>query len=173
MQGNFDDDWALFGNVVNCVDLDLKRHKARGYLSPPSRSMTKLFNFSALESWNGPCERLHGGDKQFRAGFRENQRRSLNEQNSWDESFFRCLHLCFVQRSTKEKTGALSRLQPGEKPEWLKRLDRLGIGWLFSGVIQNGRSPWKDSKYRRGDVQSVDVTIFFPGSQNADSSFRE
>ena len=148
--------------MVNCVELDVKRQKAKGYLSPPSRSMTKLFNFSALESWNGPCERLHGGQKCFRSGFDETQRFSLHEQYSWNESVFRCLHVCFIQRSSKEVRGQMSRLQPGEKPEWLKRLDRLGIGWLFSGVIGNVRSPWKDSKYRRGEVRSFDVKMFFP-----------
>ena len=135
--------------------------------------MTKLFNFSALEAWHGPCERLHGGEKKFRVGFRENQRLFLNQRHSWNESSFRCLHLCFVQRSTKEKRGQMSRLQPGEKPGWLKHLDRLGLGWLFAGVIQNGRSPWKDSKYRRGEVQSVDVTSFFPESRSTGCSFRE
>ena len=162
LAGDFDDHWALFGNVVNCVELDCQRQKAKGYPSPPSRSMTKLFNFSALEAWHGPCERLHGGEKKFRVGFCENQRLSLNQRHSWNESSFRCLHLCFVQRSTKEQRGTMSRLQPGEKPVWLKHLDRLGVGWLFSGVIQNVRSPWKDSKYRRGQMQSVDATIFFP-----------
>ena len=168
LAGHFDDQWALFGNVVNCVELDSKREKAIGYLSPPSRSMTKLFNFSALESWHGPCERLHGGEKQFRVGFGESQRFPVNEHNMWHESPFRCLHLCFVQRSTKETKGAMSRLQPGEKPQWLKHLDRLGIGGLFSGVIQNARSPWKDSKYRRGQMQTVDARIFFPKEQGAD-----
>ena len=173
LAGHFDDEWALFGNVVNCVELDVKRQKAKGYLSPPSRSMTKLFNFSVLESWNGPCERLHGGKKVFRSGFDETQRLSLHEQYSWNESAFRCLHVCFIQRSSKEARGEMSRLQPGEKPEWLKRLDRVGIGWLFSGVIGNVRSPWKDSKYRRGEVQSVDVTMFFPGGRSTSSSFLE
>ena len=104
LEGHFDDQWALFGNVVNCVELDSKRKKAIGYLSPPSRSMTKLFNFSALESWHGPCERLHGGEKQFRVGFGESQRFSVNEHNMWHESPFRCLHLLFkVTRSLLKK----------------------------------------------------------------------
>ncbi len=167
LAGDFDDQWVLFGNVVNCVELDPKREKATGYLSPPSRSMTKLFNFSALKSWNGRCERLHGGEKIFRLGFGENQRFSLNEHTVWNESSFRCLHLCFVQRSTRETKGVMSRLQPGEKPQWLKHLDRLGLGGLFSGVIQNVRSPWKDSKYRRGKMQTVDARIFFPAEQSA------
>jgi len=166
LAGDFDNHWALFGNVINCVEVDFKRRVAKGYLSPPSRSMTKLFNFSALESWHGPCERLHGGDKRFRAGFCESQRLAINEQNAWDESSFRCLHLCFMQRSTKEKNSAMSRLQPGERPEWLKRLDRLGIGWLCSGAIQNIRSPWKDSKYRRGQMHNVDAGVFFPVDQS-------
>ena len=173
LSGYFDNHWILFGNVVNCVELDVKRQKAKGYLSPPSRSMTKLFNFSALESWNGPCERLHGGQKCFRSGFDETQRLSLHEQYSWSESAFRCLHVCFIQRSSKEVRGEMSRLQPGEKPEWLKQLDRVGIGWLFSGVIENVRSPWKDSKYRRGEVQSVDVRMFFPEGRSTSCSFLE
>ena len=92
---------------------------------------------------------------------------------SWNESAFRCLHVCFIQRSSKEARGEMSRLQPGEKPEWLKRLDRVGIGWLFSGVIGNVRSPWKDSKYRRGELQSVDVEMFFPEGRSASCSFLE
>ena len=164
LAGYFDDHWALFGNVVNCVELDVKRKKATGYLSPPSRSMTKLFNFSALESWNGPCERLHGGQICFRPGFDETQRLSLHEQYSWNESSFRCLHVCFIQRSSKEVRGEMSRLQPGEKPEWLKRLDRLGVGGRFAGVIRNSRSEWKDNKYQRGEVRTIDVKSFFADS---------
>ena len=162
LAGEFDNHWALFGNVVNCVELDLKQKIATGYLSPPSRSMTKLFNFSALESWDGKCERFHGGEKKFRAGFCETKRFSLHQQNSWDEAYFRCLHLCFIRRSSKEKKGERSRLQPGEKPAWLKLVDRIGLGMFFSGVIQNSRSSWKDSKYRRGELRSVDATVFFP-----------
>ena len=59
----YDNHGVLFDKVIHCVYLDLKRHKVRGYLSPPSRSMTKLFNFSALESWDGLCKSLHGGQK--------------------------------------------------------------------------------------------------------------
>jgi glycosyltransferase involved in cell wall biosynthesis len=160
--GKFDGHWAIFGNVVNCVELKLSEKKATGYLSPPSRSMTKLFNFGALVSWEGRYERFHGGNKQFRTGFDESQRYSLHEHTSWDASFFRCLHLCFVRRSSGELSGKLSRLQPDEKPNWLKRMDRLGIGWLFARIIQEKRSPWKDERYRRGALVTVDAAPFFP-----------
>ena len=161
LAGKFDRSWTIFGNVVNCVELNLNEGIAKGYPSPPSRSMTKLFNFHALKSWDGPCERFHGGEKIFQAGFSENQRLSLHEKFPWEQSDFRCLHLCFVRRSTLEHNGSLSRLQPGEKPGWLKWLDLFGVGRYFAGKIQTEESVWKASKYRRGEMTSVDVSAFF------------
>ena len=162
LEGHFDKHWAIFGNVINCAELDLNKSLAKGYPSPPSRSMTKLMNFSALVSWHGSCERFHGGEKRFHPGFDETQRLSLHEKFCWNASPFRCLHLCFIKRSTNEKNGPMSRLQPGEKPKWLRCLDRLGVGWLCDGAIHTGRSAWKDEKYRKGEVQTVDTAPFFP-----------
>ena len=68
--GAFNDWWVVFGNVLNCIELNMELRYARGYLAPPCRSMTKLYNFNAIESWNGPCpERLHGGKVVFKKGF--------------------------------------------------------------------------------------------------------
>ena len=159
--GEFSDYWAILGNVVHCIELKHPEGVAIGYPSPPSRSMTKLFNFSILKSWDSRCERLHGEEKEFRPGYSENQRLSFHEQVSWNESMFRCLHLCFIRRSSIESIGKLSRLQPDEKPEWMKRLDRLGVGWMLSKAIQSRRSLWKDDKYRRGKLVEVDATPFF------------
>ena len=53
----------ILGNVLNCITFNPAIGQAGGYLAPPCRSMTKLYNFNAIESWAGPCpERLHGGD---------------------------------------------------------------------------------------------------------------
>jgi hypothetical protein len=161
LAGKFDRSWTIFGNVVNCVELDLNEGIAKGYPSPPSRSMTKLFNFRALESWDGPCERFHGGKKVFHSGYSESQRLSLHEKISWEQSDLRCLHLCFVRRSSMEKHGPRSRLQPGEKPGWLKWLDLFGMGRYFASKIQTEGSEWKADKYRRGEIASVDTSAFF------------
>ena len=46
--------------------------------------MTKLYNFNAIESWDGYTpERLHGGNVRFRAGFARGDRRVLHEEVSW------------------------------------------------------------------------------------------
>ncbi|MGH8047253.1 MAG: glycosyltransferase family 2 protein, partial [Chthoniobacterales bacterium] len=102
--GEFDRWWVLFGNVLNVKRLDEKT--ADGHLAPPCRSMTKLYNFAAIEEWSGRIvERLHGGRPRFRAGFHEELRLNLHEQSSWDASDFRCLHLCFLPRSSRESAG--------------------------------------------------------------------
>ena len=43
--------------------------------------MTKLYNFNAIESWDGYTpERLHGGNVRFRAGFARGDHRMLQEE---------------------------------------------------------------------------------------------
>ena len=162
LNGTYNRHWTIFGNAVHCVAVELDKGMAVGYQTPPCRSMTKLFNFSALESWHGTFERFHGDNKIFRSGFDEGQRLSLYEKYAWEMAWFRCLHLCFVRRSTGEKKGSMSRLQPDEKPEWLKLMDKAGFGWLFAKVIQQRSSPWKDERYRRGKLVTVDTASFFP-----------
>ena len=161
LAGEFDNYWAIFGNVVNCTNIDWKNNKAEGYPSPPSRSMTKLYNFSALEMWESNCQRLHGGNKIFRQDYNEILRYSLNSEISWKKSPFRCLHLCFVQRSSIEKNSNYNRLNINERPRWLIQLDKMGFGWFIDAVIQYFPSQWKNNKYRSGDIVKVDISPFF------------
>src|SRR6185437_2451306 len=70
--GAYDHAFKVASNVVNCTELDREARTATGYPSPPSRSITKLYNFAALESWRGDgAERLHGGTPVFRPGHDE------------------------------------------------------------------------------------------------------
>jgi hypothetical protein len=65
--GEYDHAFKIASNVLNCVDLDRTQGTATGYMSPPSRSITKLYNFGAIDSWAGDgAERLHGGEIDFR-----------------------------------------------------------------------------------------------------------
>ena len=100
-QGEFDRYWMILGNVLHCDQIDLSSGQACGYLAPPSRSMTKFYNFNAIKSWNGYTpERLHGGKIRFKSGFNESHRFYLHDQEDWDIACFRCLHLCFIKRSS-------------------------------------------------------------------------
>ena len=103
LAGAYDGVFKVAANVVNCVELSRAPATATGYPSPPSRSITKLYNFAAIESWAGDgSERLHGGTISFRPGFDEGSVDNIGERLSWDETPLRCLHLCFVRRSTAD-----------------------------------------------------------------------
>jgi hypothetical protein len=157
--------FKVASNVVNCVQVDRDAGTATGYLSPPSRSITKLYNFAAIESWAGDgSERLHGGTIVFREGFDEGDVDNIGERSSWEETPLRCLHQCFVRRSTKDPEG------PGREPAGRPILmesamhDRTWRG-AFKRRVQGRRkvdvSAWKREKYMRGNLVTVDASPFF------------
>lgn len=164
LAGRHDDSFIVFGNVLNCTALDVARGQARGYLAPPCRSMTKLYNFRLLRSWEGPCvERMMGGTPVFQPGHDAGQRRNLHEQVSWEAAAYRCLHLCFLRRSSRDA-------RDGTRPNPVELnarglLGRIGLGWLRR---RDPAAPedYKRDKYMRGPLVTVDVAPFFPAPGN-------
>ncbi|MCG6871820.1 MAG: glycosyltransferase [Gammaproteobacteria bacterium] len=158
--GAYADAWQVFGNVLNCTHLETHQHRARGHLAPPCRSMTKLFNFAAIDRWEGTCpERLHGGTPVFRAGFGADARRDLYRERRWEESEYRCLHTCFLRRSSLDEKGR------GERTNIMER--RAEGPWRYLGLgawrrRRLGLASYKRDKYRRGPEVSHDVSAFFP-----------
>ncbi len=153
--------FSLKSNVLNVTRLDDARSKASGYLSPPSRSITKLFNFAAIDSWTH-CYRqyMHDGEIVFRRGFDRESIGVLSDRCPWEESPLRCLHVCFLRRSSLDPPDAAGhgRLSPIELGG--KRRSRLStlVGRLRA---EPPPSPWKDEKYRQGELVTKDATPFF------------
>lgn len=156
----FSDSWMLLGNVLHVTALSPDRATAAGHLAPPCRSMTKLYNFAAIASWEGNCpERLHGGEPVFRGGYSAAARRNFHEETDWDDADFRCLHLCFLPRSPQDAPGAVRRnimetYGSGRREAWMSAWKR-----FFQG---GGDSKWKNERYRRGPGVTVDARSFFP-----------
>lgn len=162
-QGEFDDTWMLLGNVMNCLELDQHAGQAKGYLSPPCRSMTKLYNFSLISDWSGDCpERLHGGRIVFKDPASAAKRFELNTVFSWEDSIFRCLHLCFLQRSSNDKLGSVS-------PVLRKNISDRNSEGIFKRILTAGASligrrydsSWKNEKYMRGELVQKNIASFF------------
>jgi glycosyltransferase involved in cell wall biosynthesis len=157
--GEFDKDWVVFGNVFNLITLEHDKSRASGHLAPPCRSMTKLYNFSAIDAWRGPCqERLHGGRISFLPGFGEHQRRDLYKDTEWTDTDFRCLHMCFFHRSSKEFEGASPRRNIMDRRAWslrkvIKETWRIARGLPLSN--------WKLERYARGPLVTHQVNNFF------------
>jgi hypothetical protein len=158
--GAFANVFKIASNVVNCVELDRARHTATGYPSPPSRSITKLYNFAAIDSWQGDgSERLHGGTIEFRAGYGEDSVDNIGERLDWDESPLRCLHLCFVPRSSADEDDPVAR--PILMESGLH--DRTLLGGLKRRLLRRqgpAVSAWKQEKYMRGGLVTVDAAPF-------------
>lgn len=160
--GQFDQDWNIFCNTLNCVAVDYENQTAQGYLAPPSRAGARLFNFAILNSWTGCPERVHGGELVFKPGYNWKLRRALHEEFTWETAYFRCVHLAFVRRSSVQKhQPGRGRLNPGEIAErhssrnwrhWPGYLKLLIKHWL--GL------DWKNQKYRRGKLVEKEISAF-------------
>jgi glycosyltransferase involved in cell wall biosynthesis len=161
--------FKVAGNVLNCVELDVERGVARGYLSPPSRSITKLYNFSAIDSWTGCPERLHGGTIVVREGHRRDSCDNIGEHVSWHESPLRCLHACFLRRSSADPARAsAATARPILEESGLH--DRTRRGAVIRRLRRRPRpdvSDWKREKYMRGALTTVEAAPFFPGYVSA------
>jgi hypothetical protein len=160
--GEFDGIWRMKGNVLHCTELAHDHSTATGYMSPPSRSMTKLYNFAAIHAWDGKMlERLHGGEIAFKPGYHDLLKRNFQEFLGWEETPLRCLHLCFLPRSTKEV------LQEQEVRR--ENIQEIFGGGLFgkmrrliNGILgRKAVSSWKQDYYRRGTIETIDATPFF------------
>lgn len=159
LSGSYDDAWAIFGNVLNVTWLSDDGSHAKGYLAAPSRSITKLYNFAAIESWDGPCpERLHGGNPIFRDGYSASKRLDLHSMNSWEQADLRCLHLCFIPRSSRD-TRTATRRNPAEL---MARGLRGRVMDVFRSLQRREPiSDWKREKYMRGELVNKDTVSFF------------
>jgi glycosyltransferase involved in cell wall biosynthesis len=154
--------FSVKSNVLHVSELDREAGKATGHLAPPSRSVTKLFNFAAIDSWTR-CYRqyMHDGEIAFRPGYDRDTIGVLGARYTWEESPLRCLHVCFLRRSSLDPpgVGGHGRLSPielgGKRRSWLTS--------LAERLRPAGRaSPWKEDKYRRGELVTKDATPFFP-----------
>lgn len=158
-RGEFTEAWMVVGNVLHVSRL--APEMVSGYLSPPSRSITKLYNFAAIDAWDGDTpERLHGGRIVFRTGFGHASKRNLHQEMAWEDSPLRCLHLCFLPRSSADASA--SAVRPNIMELHSERLP----GRMWRAVRHFLRLPqsatWKDNFYRRGEEVTVDAAPFFP-----------
>jgi len=166
LAGEHRDVFRLKGHVLNCDEI--RDGAASGFMAPPSRPVTKLFNMAAVSVWTGCPERLHAGLAEFRAGFGWESMRYLSEGTDWQADPLRLLHVCFLKRSN------LDGLDPaGGRPSVAEtgsfRLGLLGLPRRLryrrqmDPRIREYRTRdrnWKQEWYRRGDRVRVDATPF-------------
>lgn len=162
LSGKYQTEWMVWGNALNCKEIDLKSKIAKGYLSPPScRPVTKLYNFSILKSWNeNYSQRLHGKNLIFRKGFNQSLEYRMYEQYNWDNSYFRVLHLCFIKRtSLVKKYRNVVRLSPQEASQIFPVVRNFISNFLKGRITLD--SAYKLRKYREGKLVTKNIQPFF------------
>jgi hypothetical protein len=161
--GAHGDVFRVKAHVLNCDELDEAGGTASGWLAPPSRPITKLFNFAAVESWTNSPDPLQSGDVVFRPGYHWESRRDLADTAEWETDPLRCLHVCFLRRSSGEPA---SEWVPRRNLDESREFDRGPLGSLKRAVRRPQTAParnWKREWYARGDRVSMDARPFFPG----------
>jgi len=157
--GLYRERWMILGNVLNVAEMGADHQIATGYLAPPCRSMTKLYNFAAIDAWGDRCpERLHGGNVKFRQGYDSMKRVFLHDEVSWADAAFRCLHLCFLRRSSQDKAdpGVRKNIMDSQDRSWRKLVKQVR-NWFQKKTA----ACWKDEVYRRGEPVTLPVSEFF------------
>jgi len=166
LAGAHADVFRLKGHVLNCDEIDRNACTASGYMAPPSRPITKLFYFGAVDSWTGSSQRLHDGQPVFRANYHWDSMRYLYELG-WENDPLHCLHTCFVRRSSSDPESVVSRMNVNETG----LRDRSVVGAFKRAVrgrpvpqdvaeLHTGGTDWKRAWYARGDRVTVDAAPF-------------
>ena len=158
LAGAHADVFRLKAHVLNCEALDTDAAEASGWLAPPSRPVTKLFNFGSVESWSESPDPLQAGNVVFKPGQHWESRRSLADETTWETDPLRLLHLCFLRRSSVE--GHDVRLNLDESGEY----DRGPVGMVKRFVRPHRQSTnWKREWYARGERVTLDARPFLGG----------
>jgi hypothetical protein len=166
--GAYADAFHVKAHVLNCTSLDEEEGAATGYMSPPSRPVTKFFNMAAVDSWTGCLERLHGGAPQFRPGYDWSSLRYVSDDMDWADDPLRMLHVCFLRRSSADlgavpavrlglpETGAFRRGPRGllHRLRYRRHIDPRMKAYRAQG------SSWKEEWYAHGPEMSVDARPF-------------
>lgn len=160
INGRFKSLWQILGKVLHCNDYDEMTGMVKGYLGRPSRSMTKLYNFSVIEDWKGPCtERLHHGEIVFKKGYEQGKKDHSESEMDWDDAVFRCLHMVFLRRSSLQSEDDVSRPNIAEKNGFSKFQKITYL--LFRFIGKEPKSRTKHLTYMRGDCVTLDSLPFF------------
>lgn len=161
LAGEHADVFRMKAHVLNCEELDAERRTASGWLAPPSRPVTKLFYYGAVDSWPTSPDPLQTGDPAFREGYGWEVRRDLADTTGWDDDPLRLLHVCFLRRSTADPDRDWA-LRYSVNETLTYRRDLLGalVRRVRGTPARKDPANWKDRWYRVGDRVTLDVSSF-------------
>ena len=97
----------------------------------------------------------------FRPGFDEGSVDNIGERLSWDETPLRCLHLCFLRAFDAPIRTIPSAPADPDGERHARSHDARRPQAAPATPSAAGRSAWKQEKYMRGDLVTVDGVAVF------------
>lgn len=106
--GAYDSSWKISGNSFHIEEWT--DDWISGFTCPPNKHVVKLYNFNVIDNWI-QGERLHGSghspypsyiESQIDVKFCNEKGQPQNQIIPWGFSNLRCLHTCFMPRSSKD-----------------------------------------------------------------------
>jgi hypothetical protein len=106
--GEYDSSWKISGNSFHIEEWT--KDSMSGFTCPPNKHVVKLYNFNVIDNWT-QGERLHGSghspypsyiESEIDVKFCNEKGQPENQIIPWGFSNLRCLHTCFVPRSSKD-----------------------------------------------------------------------
>ncbi|MGE9289833.1 MAG: glycosyltransferase family 2 protein [Puniceicoccales bacterium] len=162
-EGEHSEHFRIRGNTLHCTEGECGRFT--GYLSPPARSVVKLYNFGVVKEWNDGYERLHGGKLVLKNGLLPKDAYELSRGFEFADSPLRCLHLPFTRRSSKDPEHFVPRQNIPDRI-CRRRLARMYFdlrNWLRIPVPSEG----KQKNYACGERVTLELEGFgINGVQN-------
>lgn len=161
LSGEFDHLWSIASRYLHVTEFNFIDFIVRGYPSPPAKAGLKLYNFNAIDNWQSKWrkrERLHGKGLVFREGYSKQKTYNFSKETDWDDADFRCLHLCFLQRSPQDRDNSSPKVLPARKNPAESRILR-----RFTRTIEQlnpNSSDYRKKRYARGTVESFDLSDF-------------
>jgi hypothetical protein len=164
LNDEFAEYFKITAHCLHCTEWDLASETAQGYLTPPAKAVTKLYNFEAITEWSQvPRQRLHEGVLKFKTGYHDDLRYHFWKEFSWEESPFHCLHLCFFKRSSKVSESAAKKgiRNISDSASAKKQAQKKWFSALRERGAENEKaSASKNDNYRVGEIQSVPLKGF-------------
>ena len=161
LAGAHADVFRLKAHVLNCDELDVDRGRASGWLAPPSRPVTKLFNFAVRRVVDGEPRPAAGRATRSSSRASTGSRGATSPiDTTWETDPLRLLHVCFLPRVrawTRRRRARESRRVARVRPRPGRDAEASRPPAADAGATGPN---WKREWYARGERVTVDASPF-------------
>ncbi len=170
--GRYDKSWKISGSSFHVEEWKdtLEVPQLSGFTCPPNKHVVKLYNFNVISGWT-QGERLHGAgpspypdyiEERIEHKFVNENGHPENQIIPWGFSNLRCLHMCFVPRSSKDleirESCNVSDIRGLANDSDFKTADSVTKNLKYRPAPEGHDLDYKPKKYGSGNPHDIPIT---------------